>query len=674
MAENMHKKIFFGVDYYPEHWSKDRFHTDVRLMKELDLQVVRMGEFAWSKMEPNEGAFDFLWLEEAIEVLAENGIKTLLGTPTAAPPIWIIEKNPEILPVDEDGHVKGFGGRHHVCMSNDSYREHIRRFVIAMAFHFKDNPHVIGWQVDNELGNSHEHLCMCPNCQIRFQHWLEHKYGSISTLNEAWGTIFWSQTYHRFDQIPVPKTTPTQHNPSLLLDWHRFCSDLIVDFAKNQIDLIRGICKNQPITHNLMGLYDKTDYFDFATHLDFASNDQYPTGYYFTPPGQPPYEIAACMDFIRSVKKKNFWLMELQAGATGGALIGRTPKAGQLMLWTAHCIAHGADTVVYFRFRTCLFGAEQYWHGILPHSGIPGKSYYEIKRTIELLTPVLEDIKDITPHNQVAILFSYDQDWAFKIQPLHPELDYIEQVKLYYNAFYQKNIPLDFINDREAFCQYKLILAPLQTLMDSELEEKLMQYVEQGGSLVLTMRTGAKDRNNQCMSELPLPGKLGKLLGIEIPEYDCLTGKGRNIRWISGQGGYNAWKWTDMVVLKGAEALAAYESGYYQDIPAITKHVYGKGNAYYVGTEPDQELLGRLARELIFDCKLKTNGYTDIGAELAVRKGRENEYLFAINHTDVEKRIEIEKGFKRIGMDGDISDKTVLIPYETRIYYRPLKN
>lgn len=238
---------YFGADYYPEHWPSERWETDAKLMREMGLGLVRMGEFSWAKMEPAEGVFAFDWLDRAIGLLAGYGIRTLLGTPTA----WIIAENPEILPLDSQGQRQGFGGRHHDCQSNAAYREHIRRLVTAMAEHFKDNPHVIGWQIDNELGNSHEDLCYCDACRDGFQRWLKKKYGTITRLNQAWGTAFWSQDYDRFAQIPAPRAVPTRHNPSLLLDWARFCSDLVVDFNRFQVAIIRAIAPRQKITHNL---------------------------------------------------------------------------------------------------------------------------------------------------------------------------------------------------------------------------------------------------------------------------------------------------------------------------------------------------------------------------------------------------------------------------------------
>lgn len=376
--------ILFGADYYPEHWDEERLELDARLMHDMGIDVVRMAEFAWSKLEPENGVFRFDWLDNAINILAKYNIRVVLGTPSAAPPAWIVDEIPDVLPVDSDGRVRGFGGRHHVCQSNESYREYVKRIVTEMAHHYRNNPAVTGWQIDNELGNSHNDLCHCKSCRRRFQKWLESKYKTIDRLNREWGTAFWSQSYNNFEQISTPMITPNSHNPSLLLDWKRFHSDLITEFMQFQVDILREICPNHFITHNLMGFFNLVDYFKLSQNLDFVSHDQYPMGYFDNPqPMKEPSVLAADLDLMRSLKKKTFWIMEQQAGPTGWEILGRTPRPGQLALWTAQSIAHGADTVVFFRWRTCAFGTEEYWHGILPHSGNPGRRYYELQKFIK---------------------------------------------------------------------------------------------------------------------------------------------------------------------------------------------------------------------------------------------------------------------------------------------------
>ncbi|NLM11397.1 MAG: beta-galactosidase [Clostridiaceae bacterium] len=639
--------IRFGADYYPEHWDEKRLETDAKLMHDMGIDVVRMAEFSWSKLEPEKGIFQFDWLDNAINTLAKYNIRVVLGTPSAAPPAWIIEEIPDLLPLDSQGRVRGFGGRHHNCQSNIAYKEHIKRLVSKMAHHYKDNPNVIGWQIDNELGNSHNDLCHCKSCREHFQKWLQYKYKTIEQLNKEWGTNFWSQTYDKFEQIPTPMITPTSHNPSLLLDWKRFHSDLIVEFQQFQIDILREICPHQFITHNLMGFFNLIDYFDLADNLDFVSHDQYPMGFYDDPqPIKEPSALAADLDLMRSLKNQTFWIMEQQAGPSGWEILGRTPKPGQLALWAAQSIAHGADTVVFFRWRTCAYGTEEYWHGILPHSGIPGRRYYELQKFIQEIVPHMENFKNSLPESEVAILYSYEQSWAFEIQPHHPELNYINQIRKYYKGLYNQNIPVDFISGNNNFEKYKLVIAPLQFLVSDKLVESLTEYVEQGGILVLTMRSGVKEMNNQCHIEADLPGKLTGLVGATITDYDCLRDHDMGIRYKDTD--YRCEKWCDILKPEKAESISKYTEDFYAGQPAITVNKSGKGLVYYIGTEPEQKLIDDFLADIVNESGIERIYDTPAEVEFVRRRTKDADYIFALNHTGKTQIINCKDNWKSI--------------------------
>lgn len=659
--------IHFGVDYYPEHWPRERWETDAQLMKEMGVQVVRMAEFSWYKMEPQEGVFHFAWLEEAVNVLDQYGIKTILGTPTAAPPAWIIEKNPEIQPIDREGRRRFFGGRHHCCQSNKTYREHIKRFVTAMSEKFADNPGVIGWQIDNELGNSHSDLCMCGSCRLHFQKWLLRKYGKIERLNEAWGTAFWSQGYNKFSQIKTPLITVTGENPSAMLDWKCFCSDLIVDFAKWQADIIREKCPNHFITHNYMCFDDKVNYYDLGELLDFVSNDVYPGGHWHKQPNQPEYETAAAHDVVRSYKKQPFWIMEQQSGTAGWEIMGRLPKPGQLSARAMQSVAHGADVIVFFRWRTCAMGTEQFWHGILGHSGKPGRIYQEVKRLTETFSKHMDAFEGSMPKPEVAIVHSFRQNYAFQIQPHHPKLTYVKEIYKYYRAFYEKKIPVDFVQDTDDLSNYKLVVAPLQFLMTPELEQRYFDYVENGGHLVLTMRTGVKDATNLCMTDRELPGRLGELCGITIPEYDCLLGTTGGVLY--GKKEYVVKKWCDIIALEGARTLAEYSTGFYRQSPAITENEYGDGVAWYVGTEPDEELMEDLLAYFERRSDVETLGTAADEVEMMTRETQDKIWLFVINHTDDEQVYHLHDRYEMV--EGEREE--FLKPFEVQLFVKRKK-
>ncbi len=642
------EKLHFGVDYYPEHWERERWDTDAALMQKMGIQMVRMAEFSWHKLQPAEDTFDFGWLDEAIELLGKYGIYTIVGTPTAAPPAWMVHKHPDILPVDRQGRVRGFGGRHHDCQSNPVYREYIRKLVTQMAKHYGDNPYVIGWQPDNELGNSHQELCTCDHCRQRFQAWLQKRYGTTAALNQSWGTAFWSQEYNDFAEVPAPRLTVTGENPSAMLDWKRFCSDLIVDFTGEQTEIIRTYAKNQFITHNYMGFADKVNYYKLGELLDFVSHDQYPGGFYLPEtPHEKNHILAATLDVVRSYKNQPFWIMEQQSGITGWETMGRAPEPGQLSAWAMQSIAHGADAVVFFRWRTCAMGTEQYWHGILPHSGNPGRRYEELQEFIHEMQPLMDNLQNSMIKSEAGIVFSFEQEYAFQIQPHHRDLSYIGQVQKYYRALYEQNIPVDFVPADGDFQKYRLLIAPLQYLMSPELEDKYMEYVRQGGRLVLTMRTGVKDMNNLCMTEFELPGRLAQLAGVEVLDYDCLRDDEVNVLF-EGES-LQAYIWSDLMrLLPGTKVLASYNSQFYAGEPCMTEHSYGKGICYYVGTQPGDVLMDKFMAQICRKAGVNSILPPVAEVECTIRENDKERFLFVINHARETKNYQVLQGWKLI--------------------------
>lgn len=652
----------FGVDYYPEHWPRERWHTDIRMMREMGITIVRMAEFSWAKWEPTQGEFHFEDLDEVIDLLAQEGIDCILGTPSAAPPAWIIEETPEIQPLNSQLQQLHFGGRHHDCQSNPKYREHIRRFVTAYARHFSNNPHVVGWQIDNELGNSHGDLCYCSSCEAAFRQWLRKKYGSIHNLNQCWGTTFWSQTYSNFDQVHAPRITAAGYNPSQQLDWKRFCSDLVLDFHQMQADILRKETPGKWITHNLMGFSPKVDYFKLSNQLDFVAQDQYPGGH-FVPQQHFHGDIqAAELDLIRSLKHQPFWVMEQQSAITGWTIVGRTPKPGQLGLWAMQSIAHGADTIVFFRWRSCLAGTEQYWHGLLPHNGKPGRYFNEVKAFMAETMPILREVQGSIPHPEAAILFSYDQHYALSVQPHHPQLEYTNHLLTYYKGLYHQHIPVEFIKDDDDFSPYKLLIAPLQFLITPSMAQKLYRYVENGGILVLDMRSGVKDECNLAFAEEDLPALLSDLCGVRVTEYDCLLDTHGAIRW--GNQVYPCNKWCDLLETTSAETLAIYASDFYAGTPAICKNKFGKGCVYYIGSEISPDLMCRLVEDLQASASLHTLIDVPLGVEITVREKENQQYFFLMNFTDKYQSVQVPDNWYLLSSN----DAENLPPYGYCVY------
>ncbi len=640
------KKYQFGVDYYPEHWPKERWPIDAQMMKDMGIQIVRMAEFSWQLFEPSEGDFHFEVLDDAIAVLAKEGIDVILGTPTAAPSAWIIEKNPEIQPIDSRGQQLFFGGRHHDCQSNPAYRAHIKRFVTAFAAHFASNPAVVGWQVDNEFSNSQLDLCYCPSCEGRFRTWLKEKYGTIEALNKAWGTYFWSQGYDCFEQIHGPRISPSGgRNPSQSLDWKRFTSDLVCEFHQFQADILRAAAPNKFITHNMMGFHPKPNYYELGKQLDFASHDQYPGGHFKG--DHVSYDAdaqASSLDFARGMKQQSFWIMEQQSGITGWEILGRAPQPGQIPLWAMQSVAHGADTIVFFRWRSCAGGAEQYWHGILPHNGVPGRYHREISEMMHKYAPLLKEISGSVPKAEVAILRSYDQEWAIQEQPHHPDHSYYPHLLTYYRALHRMNVPVDFIGEHIDYAKYKVLIAPLQFLMTPEHASKLRSYVQGGGRLLLTWRSGVKDGTNLCHTEGAVPCLVDDLMGVQVAEYDCL----RDVEGLVSYNGreYPCQYWCDVLDLTTAAPVASYAHEFYAGSPAITVNAYGDGRAYYVGTTMSRELALSFLGEVCQEAGVQPLLDTPFGVEAAHRMADGKRVLFLLNHNRTAQEVAVPDTYR----------------------------
>jgi len=663
--------MYFGVDYYPEHWPKERWATDAKMMKAANMNVVRLAEFAWCKLEAMAGQYDFSWLDEAINVLAQQDIKVILGTPTATPPKWLMDLHPDIYPVDLFGVQKGFGTRRHYCSVNPTYRVLSKEIAKKMVDHYKDNKQIIGWQIDNEF----DAMCYCDHCKKGFQEWLKHQYGTIERLNEEWGTVFWSQTYNDFDQVVVPKYAssdgfaqvgesiavnrpPYNHNPSLLLDYMRFKSDAVVEYQKIQIDVIRN-GSPLPITHNYMGHFSEVDYFDLGKDLDFISWDCYPNNMW----GKSSYsQVSMAHDLMRGIKNKNFWMMEQQSGPCGWQVMGDTPEPGQIRLWTYQALAHGAEAMLYFRWRTALFGTEQYWHGVLDHDGVGRRRYQEIIKIGEELKSLNDLFVGSKNIADVALIKSYDNVWSHRVQPHNRNFDYNGLLCEYYVALNQNNISVDVTSVDVDFKQYKWILMPAFNLMTDVIQIKCEDYVNGGGNLLITFRSGTRNWNNS-ISTLTNPGYFKELAGIELEEYDSIN-FGRSVEVSGSNFKGQAKKWCDVIKCNGAQVLATYTSHYYKDQPAITVNQFGKGQVHYVGCDLNEAALTHLIKGIAEDIFIEIPIHSSIEGIDVVKKEKDGKvFMVLTNHYNQPTFVNIPGEFNNILTGEKVSDKVYLDAY-----------
>ncbi len=651
----------FGVDYYPEHWPRERWETDARLMAEAGFNVVRMAEFAWVKMEPADGQFDFSWLDEAIAVLTTQGIRVILGTPTASPPAWLMTKYPDVFRVREDSVRVTYGNRREYCANNPTYRRYSQRIVTKMAEHYADNPAVIGWQIDNEFGER----CYCPVCRQAFQTWLCERYKSLNELNEAWGTIFWSHTYTEWDQIPVPLNTGHSPNPGLALEFYRFSSESYVDYQQLQIDVLREKCPTHFITHNLMGFgYDRLNYFDLARPLDFVSWDNYRRMQWAMQDQVDPGRAALDHDTMRGLKRQNFWVMEQQAGSGGWEIVSVAPRPGELRLWAYQSIAHGADGIVFFRWRTARYGTEQYWHGLLDHDAYPSRRYQEIKGMGAEIRKFGDQILGAHVKANVAMMLSYDSRFAFQIQANNPEFKYPVHFYELYRAFHNEHVSIDVVSPDDALSGYKLVIVPALHVLSLKTAENLARFVEAGGTVVVGARSGVKDETNTVVN-MRLPGLLAKLCGTVVEEYDSpAPGMTQALRFttpdLSSASG-NTFAWCDILAPDGAQVIARYTTGHYADTPAITLNHVGQGNAVYIGTMGDAGLHRSLAKWLLKLAGVQAIIETTANVEVAERWHGANRLLFILNHTDQPQEVKLNRRYQTL-LDGKTYDSGVTVP------------
>lgn len=650
--------IAFGADYYPEHWPEERWEIDAQLMQEAGFNTVRLAEFAWTRMEPREGKFDFDWLDRAIEILYRHNISIVLGTPTASPPAWLVQQYPDILRVREDGLRVHFGSRRINCPCHPIYHRYSCSITTAMANHFADHPAVIGWQTDNEFGDR----CYCPFCRTEFQRWLQVRYANLDTLNERWGTIFWNQIYTDWCQIPLPfSTLGSPPNPSLALDFRRFASDAYVLFQQKQIDILRATCPNHFITHDMMGFgYDGINYFDLACSLDFVSWNNYPFGIWHEQ-AYAPSLTALNHDAMRGIKKKNFWVMEQQAGPSGWGTLSMTPRPGDLRLWAYQAIAHGADGIIFFRWRTARHGAEQYWHGLLEHDGRAGRRYQEIKQMGTELKHLGDKIAGAHHKARVAILHSYDSRFAFQVQGNSEDFRYEKHIAQIYASVWKHNIAVDVTSASGDLSAYDVLIAPALHVLTEEIAKNLRDFVHAGGILLVTARSGVKDETNIVVNQ-PLPGLLADICGVIVDEYDAISSEiSQTIVFASnslvGQI-ISVEIWCDILRPTDAEVLAYYEQEYYAGKPAVTRNSFGSGQAIYLGTFGSDLLYDALLGWIFQEKGIKNPVEFPLAVEMTELWKDGERFIFLINHSNQEQSLVLEKGFTGL-LGGSAPNSTI---------------
>ena len=530
-----------GVCYYPEHWPEENWQNDAIRMVETGIVWVRIGEFAWSRLEAKEGEFTWEWLDRAVDILANAGLKIIMGTPSATPPRWIVNKYPDMLAVDIDGRERKFGSRRHYCFSHRGYRQEAVRMAEQMALRYGKHQAVQAWQIDNEYGCHDTTISFSDNARKEFQHWLGEKYQSIDELNNAWGNVFWSMEYNEFNDIDLPHLTVTEANPTHCLDFRRFTSDQVVAFNLAQIKMMRPHTK-APFTHNYMGRVLDFDHFAVGENLEIASWDSYPMGFLeqfiyeeseewkaeFSQQGDPDFQ-AFHHDLYRAVGRGRWWVMEQQPGPVNWALYNPIPVDGMVKLWGMEAVAHGAELVSYFRWRQAPFAQEQLHAGLLRPDGANSQGQIEVAE----LAKELEEIGDLkTVESDVAIVFDYESQWAWEIQPQGHSFDYFRLIFECYRALRKLGLSIDILpsNTTDFGCR-KLVLIPGLMTWNDGLRSAITAFE---GTVLCGPRTGLKTENMHIPKSMGPDFAAAKVLRVSSLRPNVvksLHGEGNIIKW-----------------------------------------------------------------------------------------------------------------------------------------------
>jgi beta-galactosidase len=643
-----------GTDWYPEQWPESRWEDDLRLMEAADLKVVRLAEFAWSRMEPSEGHYDFDWLERAISLAAKHHIVSVIGTPTAGPPAWLTQKYPDTLRVDENGHRATHGNRAHGSVSSPRYREFGRRIAEQMAIRFGHNPNVVGWQIDNEYG--YALMSYDDVTRRQFQDWLLAKYKTLDNLNTRWTTSYWSQTYDNWAEIPIPIGG---NNPGLMLDWKRFVTYTWTSYQQNQIDAIRKQADaRQFITGNFMGFFDGFDHYQIAEPLTFASWDDYVGSGHV----DPVYNGLA-HDLTRGFKRQNFWVIETQPGAVNWAPVNNSLNRGEARAMAWQAIGHGADDVNYWQWRSALNGQEEI-HGVLVGpDGTPVPFYDEVSQTAHEFAQVENSFRDTIPVSQVALLYSYDSHWAIQFQKHTEKYDDIGLLKSYYRALRHLSQSVDVVSPYAPLDSYQLVVAPSLNVLPKDLAEHLLEYVRKGGQLVLGPRSGMKDEFNALLPQRQ-PGYLTDALGARVEQYYALE-KAFPVSGTWGTGSASIWADQLKARVTDAEVLLKYgkSNGWLDEQPAAVTRAYGKGRITYIGAILDDQLMAAAAEWMVQKSGVPPGfGSLPEGVEVSRRMGGGKQLYILINYAQDSRRVALPHPMKVL-LENRQAETLELAPY-----------
>ena len=635
--------ILYGGDYNPEQWCSEVWEEDMRLFRLAGINLVNLGVFSWAKLQPAEDQYDFGWLDRIMDMLAENGIFVNLATPTAAQPAWMSRKYPEILPVDAMGRKRTYGKRVNFCPNSRKYREFSVNITRRLAERYRNHPALLMWHVANEYGT----YCYCDNCQIAFRKWLKRRYHTIEELNQRWNLSFWGHTAYDWEDIVVPSdlNDDNKYYQPAMLDYLRFMTDSNLECYLGEYQTIKEITPDLTVTTNISGHIKNLDQFRWAEHVDIAAWDNYPL------PTDAASTVAFRHDLMRGLKRgQPYMLAEQTPSSQNWQPYNLLKRPGVMRLLSYQAIAHGADTVLFFQLRASAQGVEKLHGAVISHAGHEHTRVFrecaELGRELKQLG---KGILDSRIHSKVAILFDWENWWAVELcSGPSRDLKYLDQVAQYYRPLYGQNISVDIVRPGEDLSSYQLVIAPLLYMVKPGVAGSIERFVGEGGTFLASFFSGMVDGNDRIFSG-GAPGELRKVLGIWVEESDALFPSMRNsmvLKQPAGEEGreYECGLLCDIIHTETAKVLAVYGEDFYAGQPCFTVNQYGKGKAFYVGTEPEDSFLQNFMKALCQAKRIEAPILVPNGVEVTQRWKEGQSYTFILNHGNTSAVIDLGKG------------------------------
>ena len=651
-----------GGDYNPDQWldHPDILERDVLLMEKAHVNAVSVGIFAWATLEPEEGQYNFTWLDEVNSRLKKHGVHMILATPSGARPAWMAEKYPEVLRVNDRFERAHFGGRHNHCPSSPVYRAKVQKIDRALAERYAGDENVILWHISNEFSGD----CRCPLCQERFRTWLKDRYGTLDNLNRAWYTGFWSMGYTAWSQIEPPSPRGQMANLSLLLDWRRFSTWQCADFIAMERDTVKAVNPDLPVTANLMESFWDYDYFRLCEELDVVSWDCYPTW-----TGGDDADLAAYIgmnhDLMRSFRRQPFLLMESTPSLVNWKAVNKLKKPGMHLLSSLQAVAHGSNSVLYFQWRKGRGNAEMFHGAVVSHDGRDDTRVFGDVTEVGKALETLGDGLYASPVQQarVCILYDWSARWATEYSQvgLNGKMDYHGTALAHYRALWKMGIPVDFCDMREStdLSSYSLVICPQLYLFMNGIEEKLRTFVENGGTLVMTCFSGISDATNLAFLA-DTPYRLTDVLGVRETELDALSPEECNHAAFTDGEVWRATGLCALPALEGAEVLAIYTDDFYAGLPAVIRNRFGKGEAWYLAARFDDDALLSLYARLSGSLKLPRALETDLPH--GVTAHRRGKYVFVENYSGKTVTLSLPGTYEDALKGTDAGDTLTLAP------------